>query len=364
MKNKRILQNFITEKYKRFWYPTRPLFTLGFGLILTSLGFSGILSMSWALWLAAAFAFDDLPLTPIIRFATAMNNLILGRKKIKAITTLIVITLAIIMGGWIGFLLYSQNSFLVVLIADFISATGCSPILISLGAILGGMLAQFSDKMSHFNGIALGVFFMSLIPLQIPLMIDLVFITAAASAFFASIMTKQVLRLYTQFRYGHSNADGYDMDRSDMDQLFFIENQATKFNVSVAEFNKLIHFCRKKIQDIKQKATFWSELSGSRQVITNSYKDIYCGLMNPNCTPQDISSLKLLLSESKQGFLKRMAFSEDIGKRNEVVVMNSFFCKDPFQIRLFSHQAHIYPGLQDDYVEPFEKKEIHFSNHF
>jgi hypothetical protein len=60
-----ILKRFPTERYKRFWYPTRPLFTLLTGLFLAGLGGVGILPLSWALWFAAAFALDDLPITPI-----------------------------------------------------------------------------------------------------------------------------------------------------------------------------------------------------------------------------------------------------------------------------------------------------------
>lgn len=352
--NNIILQRFPTEKYKRFWYPTRPFFTIGLGLFLTGLGFIGLLPISWALWLAAVFAFDDLPLTPIMSMVTAINNLAHGRKKFKSAIMLIAVSLAIITGGLIGFFVLSQFPVFLTLITSFIAATSCSPILISFGAIAGSVLAHFTNKISPFVGITMGILVMSLLPIPIPLMVDLVFICAAGSAFVASIVTKQALRVYTKFRYGHTNADGYGMDLSATEQLVFIEAQANKFSVTTEQFTKLITLCREKIQAIKSKATFFEEFGGTRQPVTNSFKDIYHGLMNPHCTIDDIKSVKELLKISGTAEVRRaIALHSD----QEIAMMKGFttsgVLRSDLDVRTLYHQAQISPGIEEEYISQF-----------
>ena len=182
-----ILQQYPTEKYKRFWYPTRPLFTMAQGLFLASLGYLGILPIGWALWLSAAFAFDDLPLTPIMGMITSINNLTHGRKQTKSIVMISAISLAAISGGLLGFFVLSQLPVFMAIITGFIAATSCSPILISIGAITGGLLAHKTNKFSPFTGIILGVTVASFVPFPVSIMVDTVFMCAAGLAFVSSI---------------------------------------------------------------------------------------------------------------------------------------------------------------------------------
>ena len=261
MTNPTILQQYPTEKYKRFWYPTRPLFTFVLGVFLASLGYIGILPMGWALWLSAAFAFDDLPLTPIMGIITSINNLAHGRKQTKAIVMISSIILATISGGLLGFFVMSQLPGFMTGITGFIAATSCSPILISIGAITGGLLAHKTNKFSPFTGIILGVTVASFVPFPVSIMVDTVFICAAGLAFVSSILVKQSLRIYYNYRYGNTNADGYQMNKPLAEQNDFIKQQATKFNVPVDAFEKLIRHCMQKIRDVKNKATVIGEFA-------------------------------------------------------------------------------------------------------
>ena len=207
-----IQQKFPTERYKRFWYPTRPLFTLLMGLSIAALGWIGLFPMSWALWFAAAFAFDDLPLTPITAMFTAVNNLLQGRKKFKAIVMIITLSAALILGGVLGYVVLAQSAVAVKFITDYIALTACSPILISMGAMLGAYIAHATHKISPFMGFALGIGVASWIPFSPPLIIEIVFLSIAACTFLAAVITKQALRAYYKHYYGESNADGYECD--------------------------------------------------------------------------------------------------------------------------------------------------------
>ncbi len=297
MTNK-VEQRFPTIKYKRFWYPTRPLFTLGLGLFLASLGWMGILPLSWALWAAAAFALDDLPMTPIMAVMTASNNLFHGRKTLKARVIISTITIALIIGASLGFLVFAQMPALVAGVTQYIALTSCSPILISIGAILGGYTAHITHKMNPILGMGLGITLMSFVPINIPLIVEIVFISSASFAFITSIAAKQALRFYFKYQYGHSNADGYNQARSPEEQQIFIEGQANKFSVDKQAFENLTQFCQNRISTIKHTGLIWAELMNGRTSISNSYKDIYHGLMKPELTPEDIVSIKTLIVDS------------------------------------------------------------------
>ena len=179
-----IFKRFPTEKYKRFWYPTRPLFTLFMGLFIAGLGWIGLLPFSWALWFSAAFALDDLPITPITAMFTAMNNLRQGRKTLKAIVMIIAIGFAVITGGFVGYFFLAKTPIAVKFITDYIILTDCSPLFISLGAMIGACVAHVTHKMSPFMGFSLGILIASFVPLSPPLIVEIIYLSIAASAFF------------------------------------------------------------------------------------------------------------------------------------------------------------------------------------
>ena len=347
-----IEQQFRTDKYKRFWYPTRPFFTLGLGLALAGLGIIGLLPVGTALWLAAALAFDDLPLTPIMSLVTAVNNKFNGRKKLKSTITIIVVSSAIIFGSLSGLFLLSHSTAFIGMVKDFIAVTQCSPLMVALGAFAGGSLAHYSNKVSHFVGVAAGAVIMSLIPIQIPLIIDFVFVCAAGAAFVASVISKQCLRAYMKFRYGDTNADGYEMDKSDLEKDIFIQGQANKFHVTKQTFRRLISLCRERIQITKEKASLWQELTGERQTKTNSYKDIYFGLMNKNASSEDVILVKELLYKSMHDKVEQTRIESPQTFKNKDSIPTRHLRSKP-DVRMLFHQAQIAPGIEDAYINPF-----------
>lgn len=347
-----ILEQFPTEKYKRFWYPTRPLFTLCWGLLIAGLGFIGILPLSWAVWFAAAFAFDDLPLTPITAMFTAVNNLMQGRKTLKAIVMITAISLAIIGGGLLGYFVLAQTPFAVKLIVDYISLSSCSPILISLGAMLGAYAAHATHKISPFMGFGLGIIVASWIPFSPPLIVEIVFLSAASCAFVTSMLTKQALRAYFKYAYGESNADGYEQARSPEEQDAFIVEQAKKFDVTPEEFQKLAAHCKEKASVYKSEASILEEFMGQRNYVTNSFKDIYHGLMNPRLTPAAAIITKNLIANSQ------LAAIDNTTETRATVDMHfawGTFFREGVSARTLGHQIKIAQGggLDAEMVRPF-----------
>jgi hypothetical protein len=351
-KHPNALFHFQTEKNKRFWYPTRPLFTLFTGLFLSSLGFIGILPISWALWFAAAFALDDLPITPIINVFTAINNWMQGRKLLKAAVMITAVSLAVIFGGLFGYFVLAQSPFAVKLFLDYIALTSCSPLLISLGAILGGYLAHMSEKISPFFGFSLGVLIASFIPFSPPLVVEIVFLSIAGATFVSSIVAKQAMRIYYKYAHGESNADGYELARTSQQQVEYIEKQAALFGVKPDELRELAETCKARVATHKAQATFLQEFSGERTLTTNSYKDIYHGLMNPRITPEQVQQVKFLIGNSQLPD----RFTND---EKKAVISSQyqlgFTMHDGLPTRLLMHQVALSKmnGLDKSLVEPF-----------
>ncbi len=352
-----IQQRFPTERYKRFWYPTRPMFTLLSGLSIAALGFLGIVPLSWALWFAAAFALDDLPLTPITGMFTAINNLLQGRKKLKAVVMITALSLALILGGVLGYFFIAQTPFAVKLITDYIALTSCSPLLISLGAILGAYVAHATHKISPFMGFALGICVASFIPFSPPLIVEIVFLSMAACTFVTSVITKQALRAYYKHVHGETNADGYEHARSTEAQAEFINQQAEKFNVTPEELQALATHCKVRVAEIKRNASFYQEYIGSRNYTSNSFKDIYHSLMNPKLTPAEVVDVKDLIANSK---LPAELENDAEARATQTVMMNVHFVYGTFfhqgvEARTLGHQLKIAEGggLNEELIRPF-----------
>lgn len=321
-------------------------------MFLSSLGFIGILPISWALWFAGAFAFDDLPITPIISVFTAINNWMQGRKLLKAAVMITAVSLAVIFGGLFGYFVLAQSPFAVKLFVDYIALTSCSPILISLGAILGGYLAHMSEKISPFAGFSLGVLIASYIPFSPPLVVEIVFLSMAGATFVTSIVAKQAMRIYYKYAYGESNADGYELARAPQQQVEYIKNQAALFGVKPEELQQLAETCKAMVTTHKAQATLWDEFSGERTRTTNSYKDMYHGLMNPRITPEQVQKVKCLISNSQLPD----RFDND---EQKTAISNKyqlgFTMYDGFPTRLLMHQVALSKmgGLDDSLVAPF-----------
>lgn len=354
-----ILKRFPTEKYKRFWYPTRPIFTLFLGLFISSLGWLGILPISWALWFAAAFALDDLPITPISAMFTAINNLIQGRKTLKAIVMITAISLAVIAGGLLGYFVLAQTPIAVKLITDYIAMTSCSPLFISLGAMLGAYAAHATHKISPFMGFGFGILVASFLPFSPPLIVEIVFLSIAGCAFVTSVLAKQALRAYFKYAYGESNADGYECARSPEEQTEFVARQAAKFDVTPQQLQNLATHCKEKASTYKNRATFWHEFSGNRNYVTNSFKDIYHGLMNPRLTQAEAITVKELIADSKLD--AENDNPQTTARINAHYAFGTFFHAD-VSTRVLAHQVKIAKGggLDEDTLRPFVSRRSWF----
>ncbi|MCH9757253.1 MAG: hypothetical protein K0U37_08710 [Gammaproteobacteria bacterium] len=370
----KITDRYATEKHKRFFFPIRPLFTLGSGLFFGALYLFGLMPIAWALIFTAGFAFDDLPLAPFIKFIRAANNLSNGRKKLKSIVMLTSITLATIAGALLAFFIFAHNPAFMLGAAAFVVGTGCSPICLFLGGVLGAMIADKTKKVTSVFGISTGLAIgfivgFSLPATAIPLIANAVFITAVSGAFAGAIVAKQVLRFYFYCRYGHSNADGYNMARTPKAQEAFVLEQAKKFDVSIEVFKKLTEHCKTRIAEIKKEASFMHALTSTsfanpftlytwcmdefrlkRNYQSNAYKDIYHGLMAKKVTTETIENVKALLKDSKP-IPEESAPKE----RPHYPYLFSGERQSDLQARTFFHQCNLADsgGIKAELIEPF-----------
>ncbi len=367
-----IKKRYATERHKRFFFPIRPLFTLGASLLFAALYLLGVMSITIAIILTAAFAFEDLPLAPFIKLIRAANNLSNGRKKLKSVVMISVISISALIGGPIAFFIFIHNPFFMLGIAAFVFGTGCSPIWLFLGGAVGALFADRNQKLTPLAAILAGVgigwtigFFLPVT--IIPPVVSAIFVSSVACAFIGSVVAKQSLRFYFYCKYGHSNADGYNMHRPPEKQAAFIAAQAKKFDVSVEHFKALTEYCKTKVADIKYeaspihalKATSFSnpfavftwcldEFTLKRNYQTNAYKDIYHGLMTKNATPETVKQMQALLKDSK----KVPKALEDAPKYPFI------FCgkrQDNLQTRTFFHQSQLAEagGISEDLIKPF-----------
>ncbi|HVT62848.1 MAG TPA: hypothetical protein VHD33_05100, partial [Legionellaceae bacterium] len=152
----KILHYFPTERFKRFTYSTRPFTTVVMGITLVGLGWLHILSMPIACWLLAAFVLDNIALTPIMGAINAVNHLLNSRKILKASIMLAAISLSLISGAYLGYFYLAPMPMIAQVLSKYITITGCSPFLISIGAMLGAYVSHTTHKIPLFWGIFFG----------------------------------------------------------------------------------------------------------------------------------------------------------------------------------------------------------------
>lgn len=350
---RRIQQRFPTESYKQFFYQTRPFFTMGMAVVLIALGWLQIVNPAVISWILAAFVLDNVALTPIMSSLRAINNLLNGRKKLKSKLMLAAVITSLISGALLGYFVLMPIPLVSKLLLDYIALTGCSPFLISLGAMIGAYMSHSTHKIPLFWGIFVGSCIASVIYIPIPIVLELVYFSAVAVAFFATIATKQSLRRYYKQQYGHSNADGYEIARSSFDQDIFIKEQSLKFQVKPSEFIRMTEHCRKKIAEIKNEATYWEEYSNARRHKTNSYKDIYHGLMSPAITLERVKIVKKVIVESN--LPPEVRTVENTKKVTQTLRLGTFFNPD-LNTRMTVHQYQISDtgGLESTLQKAFQ----------
>lgn len=348
----KILQRFPTEKYKQFSHQTRPFFTMATAVFLIALGWLQIVNFIVIAWILAAFVLDNVALTPIMSSLRAINHLANGRKRLKSLLILTAVALALISGTGLGYFVLIHSTWATTFLSNYIALTGCSPFLISLGAIVGGFFAHATHKIPLFWGILIGSCVASVLHLPIAIAFEVVYFTAIATAFFATVIAQQSMRLYYKVYYGHTNADGYGMDRNPTEQREFIQYQAEKFAVTPSQFSALASQCRTRISENKRDASIWNEYMGYRSHTTNSYKDIYHGLMNPSLSEEDVIEIKHLIVNSNLPAVSNTY--ENKKKVSKMLRLGTFFAPDA-ELRTMAHQFNIADAgvIEPSLLEPF-----------
>ncbi len=143
---KKIKQRFLSETYKQFSYQTRPFTTIAMAVLLIGLGFFHIVNLAVISWILAAFVLDNVALTPIMSALRAVSNLANGRKTFKAKIMLVVIVVSLLAGAVLGCFVWAPMPMITKFFLDYIALTGCSPFLISMGAMAGGYFSHATHK--------------------------------------------------------------------------------------------------------------------------------------------------------------------------------------------------------------------------
>ena len=351
----KILQRFPTETYKQFSHQTRPFMTMAMAAVLIALGWFQIVNFVVIAWVLAAFVLDNVALTPIMSALRAINNLNNGRKQFKSIVVLTVVVLALLAGTGLGYFVFLHTPAITGFFANYITLTGCSPFMISMGAMAGAYFSHSTHKVSLFWGIFIGSCLASVLPILVPVAFEVVYFSAVSVAFLATVIAQQSLRLYYKTYYGHSNADGYNIDKNPTELRQFSVDQARKFGVSPSQFETLTARCLTRIKEKKSDASFWSEYMNYRSNVTNSYKDIYYGLMNPNISDEDIVEIKFVIANSNLPDFQNTP--ENRKKVTHMTRRGTFFSPD-VELRTLSHQFHIIEaGLLDpDLLKAFQPR--------
>lgn len=334
----KILKRFPTERYKQFSHQTRPFFTMATAFFLIALGWLQIVNFVVIAWTLAAFVLDNVALTPIMSSLRAINHLANGRKRLKSLLILIVVALALISGTGLGYFVLMHSTWVTAFFTNYIALTGCSPFLISMGAMAGGFVSHATHKIPLFWGILIGSCLASVIYLPIPIAFEVVYFSAIATAFFATVIARQSLRLYYKVYYGHTNADGYGIDKNPTEQREFVNHQALKFAVTPTQFSALTSQCKTRISETKRDASIWNEYMGYRSYTTNSYKDIYHGLMNPTLSEEDVVEIKHLIVNSNLPTVSNTP--ENKKKVFNMLRLGTFFAPNA-ELRSMAHQFNI-----------------------
>lgn len=357
-----VFRRFATERFKRVKHLTSPLIDIAVFLAL-AIGFTiGLFTFELAFNLAALYLYIFIPNTLAVLAGKAINNLINERKQTKAWVMLLTIAASLLLGGLLGYFVLSKSA----LFVDFVCVGGLSPILIA-SLILGGNIFKKHLDDTRFNFIGpIMILTGWLVPVSaVPLMLDVVFVSAVSVAFVSSLIAKQALRLYYYYHYGHTNADGYEKNRSQTDQEEFMTQQAQFFKVSTKEFKALVDECEKEIFLAKNRQVDNYDfpcIPVTKEESANSFKDIYFALMRPPSGKPliELFNRQSLLSKSTKSSIQNRFNSATSIFRTRITHKQ---LGEDLDIRLQDvdlytedyHQPNVAPGLPDHLIKPFTK---------
>jgi hypothetical protein len=366
MSDPNVFRRFATERFKRVNSLTSPLFDMAVFLTLAIVFAIGLCTFKLAFNLAALYFYIFIPNSLTVLARKAIDNLINERKQTKARVMLLTIAASLLLGGLLGYFVLSKVS----LFLDFVCIGGLSPILISCVMLSVYHLEDLLKKTKlGFIPFLVIYFCILIIPFSsavVPLMLDVVFASAVSVAFVASLIAKQALRFYHYYNYGHTNADGYEINRSKIEQEQFMEQQAQNFYVNTNAFKALVEECRKKIIQAKSRPNnFDAAFHVTKKEAANSFKDIYFALMRDTTSTTTSTStstnyyvITALLRQSRQSVIAERFLKRTSRLRTEIThrKLSDDLVYRHFDVDLYTedyHQPNIFPGLPDRLIEPF-----------
>lgn len=343
----KVFDIFPTAKFKRIFYPIRPWFTLFQGAIFAALGLTGILPVGLAMWLALVICMDDLVMVPYLRLAKSFENRLNNRKKWKSNIAIFMVLFGIIAGACFFALVLAHSIIFISILSSVIQHSGSILLTGGLG-IAGGCVARLAG-ISPLVGMAIGSTIGYAIPLLfgvcVPLFAECVFSGAAIGGFLATVITKDVLRIYYRLRNGHSNVDGYDFN------VYSIETEKDRIAAKTLQMapeavTNLRCAAMEVRQAVKKQCHLGHDITGTRWQYTNSFKDILHTL-NRACTEADREKLLYLLQEAHKVTTKA-SYTDTVGNTKYVYSEHEYQEINPLQVNsdLNSHTLFYRQGME------------------
>lgn len=282
---------------QRIFYPMRPILTLSIGLVLMILGFLNVLPVTTAVLIGAIFVTDDLILYPMLRIFGYILNLKTGKKIFKSIAITVMTLLGYLAGGLIGYFIIINLPSIFSIIALITAASDCAISVIAGCCLLGGILARLFNFPTI---VGVGIFGLAapFLPIIIPVAIDTIVLSTLIGGFLGNYLTKQILRLaYKLLLYGHSNADGYYYAHDTEHVTELDRAQALKLHVPPETVKNTRAAIMHSIEAIKDNSHYGTKVTGTRQQMTNSYKDMLHLLMLGN-SDAEFRNMRELMQEA------------------------------------------------------------------
>lgn len=282
------------QSANRIFYPMRPIFSLCCGLAIIALSWTPLLPVALAVYFGVSTVSDDVIFFPLLRTLSAIRYIQDGRKKAKAIVTVICTVLGLILGAAIAYFVLLNIPALLALAGLGAGVLGCG-MTIFMAVCAVSILICMVFHQPPIIGAWVGAYIAHFIPAFLTAGVDLVVATSLVSAFLMSLIGKHAMRLYFKITTGDSNTDGYRFMLGENDYTRQEDEKLSKvFKVRPEQVTKMRLALISIIKKIKKEDSLFNELIGFRQLRTDSFKDILTALTTAK-TEEDASRLKKML---------------------------------------------------------------------
>lgn len=274
--------------FQKIFYPRRPLFTLLLAGVIAVTGYFSVMPLALAVWLGTNVMADDLIIYPLLRFLGFKRSIHNGQKVAKSLMGIGFTILGYAVGALIGYFvllnipMVTQVVTMMVNSFDWLTSfLNCSMALWALGSVVGASLARYFN-FPTLIGVFLGSLVALFIPVTIPIPVDIIIVTALFFGFAFNYLSKQAIRLGYWLAYGHTNADGYLYAHKDVigcenqkpTQLDKTQADALGFKDKPSLIVRVRDHLDTVLETIKKSTNFLNSLTGSRQDISDSFKDL------------------------------------------------------------------------------------------